>query len=192
MAEEVKTKSFWKDNGKSLWKDYSKELVANKHQTLVEILKKIPLFRTLGKRELKTISRFAHERVFETNEFVFRTGQPGAAMFIIKEGEVKIVKEISDKENIEIVKLTPGNIFGELALLDSSPRSAGALASMPTKVIAIFREELNKLLDSHPEIGGKIMLHLAIITGKRLKDTTSQLIELENEMHLLKANSNEK
>ncbi len=54
------------------------------------------------------------------------------------------------------------------------------------------REELNKLLDSHPEIGGKIMLHLAIITGKRLKDTTSQLIELENEMHLLKANSNEK
>jgi len=192
MAEEVTNKSLWKESTKNLWKDYSTELVANKHQTLVDILKKIPLFRTLGKRELKTISRFAHERVFETNEYVFRTGQPGAAMFIIKEGEVKIVKEISDKENLEIVKLSPGNIFGELALLDSSPRSAGALASMPTKVIAIFREELNKLLDSHPEIGGKIMLHLAIITGKRLKDTTTQLIELENEMHLLKEKINEK
>ena len=184
MAEESKTKN--------LWKDYSKELTRNKHQTLVDILKKIPLFSTLSKRELKTISKFAHERVFETNEFVFRTGQPGAAMFIIKEGEVKIVKEISDRKNIEIVKLSTGSIFGELALLDSSPRSAGAIVSMPTKVIAIFREELNKLLETHPEIGGKIMFHLAVITGKRLKDTTNQLIEMENEMHLLRKNLDDK
>jgi len=149
MAEETKTQT--------LWKDYSIELTSNKDQTLVDILKKIPLFSTLGKRELKTISKFAHERTFETNEFVFRTGQPGAAMFIIKEGEVKIVKEISGKKHIEIIKLSSGNIFGELALLDSSPRSAGAIVSTPTKVIAIFREDLNKLLDSHPEIGGKII-----------------------------------
>lgn len=184
MQKEIKTKT--------LWKDYSRELTSNKDQTLVDILKKIPLLSKLGKRELKTISKFAYERTFEANEFVFRTGQPGAAMFIIKEGEVKIVKENSDEEYIEITRLSTGDIFGELALLDSSPRSAGALVSKPTKAIAIFREDLNKLLETHPEIGGKIMMHLAIITGKRLKETTNQVIEMENEMNLLRKKLNEK
>jgi len=184
MEEEIKTKN--------LWKDYSRELTSNKDKTLVEILKKIPLLSKLGKRELKTISKFAYERTFEANEFVFQTGQPGAAMFIIKEGEVKIVKENSDEEYVEIIKLSTGDIFGELALLDSSPRSAGALVFKPTKAIAIFREDLNKLLETHPDIGGKIMMHLAIITGKRLKDTTNQLIEMENEMNLLRKKLDEK
>ena len=184
MAEEIKTKN--------LWKDYSRELTTNKDKTLVEILKKIPLLSQLGKRELKTISKFAYERTFEANEFVFQTGQPGAAMFIIKEGEVKIVKENSEEEYIEIIKLSTGDIFGELALLDNSPRSAGALVSKPTIAIAIFREDLNKLLETHPEIGGKIMMHLAIITGKRLKDTTNQVVEMENEITLLRKKLNEK
>ncbi len=184
MEEEIKTKN--------LWKDYSRELTSNKDKTLVEILRKIPLLSKLGKRELKTISKFAYERTFEANEFVFQTGQPGAAMFIIKEGEVKIVKENSDEEYVEIIKLSTGDIFGELALLDSSPRSAGALVFKPTKAIAIFREDLNKLLETHPDIGGKIMMHLAIITGKRLKDTTNQLIEMENEMNLLRKKLDEK
>ena len=184
MEEEIKTKS--------LWKDYSKELSSNKDQTIVDILKQIPLLSKLSKRELKIISKFAFERTFEANEFVFQTGQPGAAMFIIKEGEVKIVKENSDNEYVEIAVLEKGDIFGELALLDSSPRSAGALVSKPTKAIAIFREDLNKLLETHPEIGGNIMMHLAIITGKRLKDTTAQVIQMENEMNMLKRKLDEK
>jgi len=184
MANEIKIKS--------LWKDYSKELTNNREESLVDILKQIPLLDKLSKRELKTITKFAYQRAFEPNEFVFQAGQPGAAMFIIKEGEVKIVKQNSELEYIEIAKLRKGDIFGELALLDSSPRSAGALVSEPTKAIAIFREDLNKLLDTHPEIGGKIMMHLAIITGKRLKDTTNQLIQMENELNMLKEKCGEK
>lgn len=176
---------------KSLWKDYSKELTSNKGKSIVDILKQIPLLSTLTKRELKTISKFAYERIFEPNEFVFQAGQPGAAMFIIKEGEVKIVKKNAEQEYIEIARLQKGDIFGELALLDSSPRSAGALVSEPTKAIAIFREDLNKLLETHPEIGGKIMLHLAVITGKRLKDTTNQLIQMENDLNQLREKCDE-
>lgn len=183
MNDSIKTKS--------LWQDYSKELSVTKDESLVDILKKIPLLSKLRKRELKTIAKFAYERTFEANEFVFQAGQPGAAMFIIKEGEVKIVKQNSNEEYIEIVVLKSGDIFGELALLDSSPRSAGALVTKQTKAIAIFREDLNKLLETHPDIGGKIMMHLAVITGNRLKDTTTQLIEMENELNLLKRKLNE-
>ncbi|MBU1800077.1 MAG: cyclic nucleotide-binding domain-containing protein, partial [Bacteroidetes bacterium] len=177
---------------KTLWKDFSKEILTSKSQTLVDILKKIPLLSELSRRELKIISKFAYERTFEVNEFVFETNQPGAAMFIIKEGEVKIVKQNENNEFIEIALLEAGDIFGELALLDSSPRSAGALVSKPTKTIAIFREDLNNLLKTHPEIGGKIMMHLAIITGKRLKATTNHVMQMEKEINNLKDLLNEK
>ena len=177
---------------KYLWKDYSKELLGNKDESLIEVLHSIPLLNSLSKRELKIISMHAYERKYEANEFVFKSGQPGAAMFIIKEGEVKIVKEISMDSFVEIALLEKGDIFGELALLDNSPRSAGALVSKPTKAIAIFREDLNNLLDSHPLIGGKIMMHLAIITGKRLKDSTNQVVQMENEINILKNRLNEK
>jgi len=177
---------------KSLWKDISKELLTGQKQTIVDILKTIPLLKDLSKRELKVISKFAYERSFEANEFVFETGQPGAAMFIIKEGEIKIVKKSDNDEYLEIAVLQSGDIFGELALLDSSPRSAGALASKPTKAIAIFREDLNGLLKTHPEIGGKIMMHLAIITGQRLKTTTNHVIQMENEINKLKEQLNDK
>lgn len=179
--EEIKTKT--------LWSDYSKELSPNS-KSLLDILKQIPLLSKLSRRELKIISKFAYERDYEVNEFVFQTGQPGAAMFIIKEGEVKIVKQNMNDEYVEIATLKKGDIFGELALLDNSPRSAGALVSENTSAIAIFREDLNKLLETHPEIGGKIMMHLAIITGKRLKDTTTQLIQAENELSRLKEKHN--
>ena len=177
---------------KSLWKDFSRELLTHQSKSVIDILKNIPLLSQLNKRELKIISKFAYERTFEINEFVFEAGQPGAAMFIIKEGEVKIVKLNELKEFLEIAILRSGDIFGELALLDSSPRSASALVSKPTKALAIFREDLNNLLKIHPEIGGKIMMHLAIITGQRLKTTTTHLVQLENEYNKLKGLLNDK
>ena len=177
---------------KSLWKDFSRELFTSQSKSVVDILKKIPLLSDLSRRELKIISKFAYERTYEINEFIFEAGQPGAAMFIIKEGEVKIVKKNDANEFIEIAVFQNGDILGELALLDSSPRSAGALVSKPTKAIAIFREDLNNLLKTQPDIGGKIMMHLAIITGQRLKTTTTHVMQMENEINKLKGLLNDK
>jgi CRP-like cAMP-binding protein len=176
---------------KSLWKDYSKEIFAGKGDSLVDVLHKIPLFNKLNKHELKIVSKFAYERSYEPEEFVFQAGQPGAAMFMIKEGEISIVKKNNENEFVEIARLKEGEVFGELALLDSSPRSAGALALTHVKAIAIFREDLNNLLETHPDIGGRIMQYLAIITGKRLKETTNLLIQLEDKLTKLKENCNE-
>jgi len=175
-----------------LWGDFYSKFFKSTEESIVEILSNIPMLQTLKKRELKIISKFAYERSFETGEIIFETGQPGAAMFIIKEGEIKIVKKIDSGDYIDLAILKNGEFFGELALLDNSPRSATALVNCPTKTIAIFREDLNNLLESHPELGGKIMKRLAIITGLRLKATNGQLIEKENEIQRLKEKLNER
>ncbi len=175
-----------------LWGDFYSKYFKSTEESIVEMLGNIPMLQTLKKRELKIISKYAYERSFEIGELIFETGQPGAAMFIIKEGEIKIVRKIDSGDYVDLAILKNGEFFGELALLDNSPRSATALVSRPTTTIAIFREDLNNLLESHPELGGKIMKRLAIITGLRLKATNGQLLEKENEIQKLKDKLNER
>lgn len=123
------------------------------------------------------IDGMVYERRYDAGEYMFETGQPGAAMFIIEEGEVQITRLNAANEEVVLARLRNGEFLGELALLDNSPRSASALVSKPTKALAIFREDLDKLLDSHPELGGKVMKKLAVIIGIRLKATNEMLMK---------------
>ena len=154
-----------------LWQDNRKQQKSD----FISFLREVPLFNTLSKRELRTIYSIAHQRTYQENEFVFRKGQPGAAMFIIRSGEINIVDH--DEENQENVIATLGNnaFFGELALLDDSPRSASAIATTKTDIFAFFRTDLDRLLAAVPHIGLKVYRALAIIIGIRLKTTNEQL-----------------
>ncbi|NQU62906.1 MAG: cyclic nucleotide-binding domain-containing protein [SAR324 cluster bacterium] len=159
----------------SLWGYIFKDDKSDKDLKVIDILKQVPLFDHLTKRELKTISTLVHSRTYQTGEYVFKKDDPGAAMFIIKKGALNIVLPEGDEKEIHLATLKSGTFVGELALLDNSPRSASAKASEPTEALAFFRSELNKLLTTYPSIGSKIMRKLALIIGQRLKATNEQL-----------------
>ncbi len=145
---------------------------------ILEILSKVPLFSQLNKNELRRVAKIIYERHYSKGEFLFRKGEPGAAMFIIRSGQVDIVmtKDEEDEEvGMILASLGPGSFLGELALLDDTPRSAGAIAATNTKAMAFFRADLNKLIDTEPKIGSLILKELALIIGKRLKVTNEQL-----------------
>lgn len=151
--------------------------------TRVDILQKIPIFGDLTRRELRTISDMVYDRSYEEGEYMFETGQPGAAMFVIESGEVMITRKNSEGEEVHLARLKNGEFLGELALLDSSPRSASAYVNKPTSAMAIFREDLDKLLDTNPELGGKVMKRLAVIIGMRLKATNDLLMTKDEEIN---------
>ena len=165
----------------ALWGYLFSKFFADEKRSQLEILQKIPLFQNLSRRELRTISRIVYERMYEAGEYVFEVNQPGAAMFIIMEGEVSIVLPDKSGKEIELARLKNGEFLGELALLDNSPRSASAFIIKPTKTLAIFREDLDKLLNTVPELGGKVMKKLAVIIGIRLKATNELLMTKEEE-----------
>jgi len=139
-------------------------------------IKKIPLLKTLTNRELYRIQDIMHKRSYELGEFIFHINQPGAAIFFIKKGEVRIFIPAESLEgeskniDIEIAVLEHGDFFGELALLDNSPRSASVMAKTPTEVMAIFRGDFEELLIKDPVISSKINRQLAIMIGRRLKE----------------------
>ncbi len=145
---------------------------------IIDVLRECLIFHKLSRRELKKTANIIYERKYAAGEHLFEKGQPGAAMFIIKKGRIKVVATDRDGEEMEFATLEPGDFLGELALLDDSPRSASARSVENTEALAFFREDLYRLLDTNPEIASKIFKELAIIIGQRLKSSNEQLLYL--------------
>jgi len=145
-----------------------------KHNKL-NVLSHIPLFDKLTKKELRRIADIIYDRTYSAGEYIFEKSQPGAAMFIIKTGTVKIVAPDTRGNEVILATLGEDTFFGELALLDDSPRSASARAEIKTEALAFFRSDLIKLLDEEPDIASNIFKALAYIIGQRLKATNEQL-----------------
>jgi CRP/FNR family cyclic AMP-dependent transcriptional regulator len=137
-----------------------------------ELLHNVPLFEQLTDRELTGIERILHERMYNPDEEIFREGEPGVAMFIIQSGSVLIQVGHSGKT---LAELHEGEFFGELALLDDSPRSAGAKANTESKILAFSQPDLFSLMERNPNLGLKIILALARIIGERLKRMNEQI-----------------
>jgi CRP-like cAMP-binding protein len=158
-----------------LWDNIARRTNDTAKMSIIDIIRLNPLYHKLTNRELKKVAEIIYERKYQTGEYLFERDQPGAAMFIIKSGSISVVKPVSSENELVLANLGPEDFVGELALLDDSPRSASARADEPTEALAFFREDLNRLLDTHPQIASKIFKELAIIIGRRLKITNDQL-----------------
>ncbi len=144
------------------------------------ILIQIPIFQDLNNRELRTIKRILHQREYKKNEVIFNQGDVGLGMYIIVKGTVEIV---CGTVKHMLAELNDGDFFGELALLDDSPRSATAISKTPCKMLCFFKPELLDLINRDPGLGSKILFKLAWTIGERLKSTNEQVSELSHLSH---------
>ncbi|MFN3533568.1 MAG: AI-2E family transporter [Candidatus Brocadia sp.] len=129
----------------SFWENIFKKTKDNKNNVL-DLLKGIPILGDLSKEELREFERIAHRRYFEPSEHIFWEGEPGVGMYIIKKGTVKIYKTSAEGKNEDLAILKDGDFFGELALLDESPRSASAIAMEACHILGFFRPEFFGIL----------------------------------------------
>jgi len=157
-----------------LWENIFKSR-QNKKDEIDDILMKIPVFQDLKPSALKKIKCILHQREYKTNEIIFSQGDVGLGMYIIERGSVEIV---CDPERHILAELQDGDFFGELALLDDSPRSASAITKTPCRMLCFFKPELLDLLDRDPKLGSRILFKLAWTIGERLKTTNQQVKEL--------------
>lgn len=138
----------------------------------IKQLRALSLFSTLSPRELKTVDGLLHERSFLQDEVIFDQGEEGQALYIIESGKVLICRQ-GQPTGGKIAELDPGRLFGELALLDNSPRAAQARAAENCTLAVLFRADFLGLLETHAVIASKIALQLARHIGQRLRETVS-------------------
>lgn len=135
-------------------------------------LRALSLFSTLSPRELKTADNLLHERSYLQGEVIFDQGEEGQALYIIESGKVLICRQGQPTDG-KIAELGPGRLFGELALLDNSPRAAQARAAENCTLAVLFRADFLGLLETHAVIASKISLQLARHIGQRLRATVT-------------------
>ena len=106
--------------------------------------------------EIHVFRHAADALTIEPGEQLFREGDPGDVMFAVLEGEVELRVGGTVVESVG-----PGGILGELALIDSAPRSATATATTPTRVVRVDAERFNYLVNEHPTFALQVMTVMA-------------------------------
>ena len=134
--------------------------MSEREQSAVELLKSVALFADLEEGELERFSHVAVPRSFPAGTRVFHEGDSSDACYIVKEGSFRVTREHSDGRAITLATLGPGEIFGELAMLDGDSRSASAEALTDGELLALPANDVRSLLARHPEIALKLVAGL--------------------------------
>jgi CRP/FNR family cyclic AMP-dependent transcriptional regulator len=124
-------------------------------------LTSMPFFAGLDAAALDRVASGTRIRRFRRGEVVFHLGDPGDALFLISSGAVKITLPSETGDEEILATLQPGEVFGELSLLDGAPRSATAVALEPTETIVLQRDRFRDLMTTEPSIRDAVMANMA-------------------------------
>ncbi len=137
-------------------------------------LSRIPIFRELGRADLDRIKRLMFERAFRKGSMLFLEGMQGEVFYVVKSGTVEILKK-KDNEDILIATLGPGELVGEMSILDDEPRSATARIGEDAVLIVVTKKNFQDIMRETPGGANKILLAILKIVNQRLRETNRKL-----------------
>jgi CRP-like cAMP-binding protein len=141
----------------------------------LEQLKSVELFSGLKQPALELIARIASEETHKRGDKIFRHGDPGEKLYLILEGKVRISREIPGMGEEALAVLGPGQMFGEMALLDESPRSADANVHDTCRLLAVPRDGFDDLLYLNKELAYEVLWSIVRMLLRRLRETNDKL-----------------
>ncbi len=143
----------------------------------LQYLKRLSLFKKLSTRELRELNELLHERSYQKDEVIFDEGDAGLGLYIVVSGKVKLLSSHTALQKLA-PEILPGDFFGELALFEEAHRTARALATEPTELLALFRTEFFSLLERDCGIAAKILFELSrtvVLRSRKLLSSQQHL-----------------
>ncbi|MCI0350559.1 MAG: DUF1003 domain-containing protein [Acidobacteriales bacterium] len=137
----------------------------------VSTLAEVPLFSLLDDNERATLAEMVEVKRFDKGETVFAYGDPGEAVYVVHRGSVQVYVENTEGEKIILAENLPGELFGEISLLDGGARTATAVAVDDTECLVLDRSRLLELITKHPHAA----IDLLTVMGRRLRATDELL-----------------
>ena len=137
-------------------------------------LKRIPIFSNIHGEGLKRIADIAQEKVFEAGRMIFHENEMGDVLYIIKTGAVQIYKMLGSGQEKTLAMLHEQAFFGEMSLLDDSPRSASARAAEDSTLLAVDKESFKEVVNEYPEIAFEIFK----VFSQRLREANKEIQSL--------------
>ena len=136
----------------------------------IELLARVPLFHELEPADLGKIATMTRSESYVATQDIVRIGDAGHSLYMVVDGNV-VVLFPSRSTDVELARLGPGEFFGEMAILNSKPRSATVRALGDVRVLVLEKEDFTKALEASPEIALKLLSALSV----RIRNTDEQI-----------------
>ncbi len=134
----------------------------------------VSLFHGLRTRDLGRVMQALQKRAYHAGEVLFAEGQPGKAVYIIQSGKVRLTRGTAKGER-NLAELGTGQIFGEMALLENEPRTAGAIMIEDGDIYLLYTATLESLIKVYPSIGTTLMRNLAVMLSGLVRKANLEL-----------------
>jgi CRP/FNR family transcriptional regulator, cyclic AMP receptor protein len=135
-------------------------------------LEQSKLFHSLNEAEMRLLRKVAVEKTVAAEEVIFKEGDPGDGLYVVKEGLVVIYAVIGQGQKQPFAKIGPGDFFGEMAVLDKEPRSATVMAEQPSTLFFISRDDLHQMLEASPRLAVALVREFSL----RMRDFNRKYI----------------
>jgi CRP/FNR family cyclic AMP-dependent transcriptional regulator len=134
-------------------------------------LAKVRLFSTLEARQLRSLAAICVEKRFTAGDTLMEQGRNGVGLYILMEGKAKVVRTDAAGHATQVAECGPGEILGEMAVLDGAPRSASVIAIEPTVCLVLTSWEFNAFIKTTPSIA----LEILPVVVKRFREASAAL-----------------
>ena len=123
----------------------------------VDLLRRVPLFTALSKRELERLGAIADELDLSAGRTLIKEGTRGREFFVLVEGQAAVAKD-----GRTVTTMRDGDFFGEIALVTDVPRTSTVTATTPVRLLVLTKRDFQRVLREHPEIQRKVLHTLAL------------------------------
>jgi CRP-like cAMP-binding protein len=137
-------------------------------------LEKVSIFAKLSKQHIDNLRKLAKKEKFKKDVGIFFQDDRSDALYVVVSGAVKVFQTADDGKERVLNTLGPGEIFGELGLLDASPRSASVTTLEPSEIMKITNEDLRALVKASPEVLWRIVEALC----ERVRQLSTETLDL--------------
>jgi CRP/FNR family transcriptional regulator/CRP/FNR family cyclic AMP-dependent transcriptional regulator len=141
---------------------------------VAQLLAKVEMFSELDSDELERVASLAQPRTEAKDTVVFHAGDPADAVYVVSNGKVKVVTTSTDGKEFILTVLGAGQVFGEMALIESATRSASVITLTAVEMISISHDDFQHLLNTAPSISRKLL----VILSRRLRRANSKMESL--------------
>lgn len=148
-------------------------------ERLITFLLETPMFEKLAPSEIMEIIHIVEVEQYQAGDVVFREGDTGDAWYVLYRGAIEVLKHGATGEK-KIIELGPQACFGEISILDGSPRSATIRVTEDSVAFRVPRKAFSELLDNGHLVAYKLLHQMAILLAERQRTTTLRLSELLN------------
>lgn len=142
------------------------------------IVSRSPLFDGFTPDEISVFSSIISDKTIAAGMTVFIEGMPGESLFLVAEGTIRISKMLAEGEEKTLVVLGADDFFGEMAILDGSPRSATARVVENAKLLLLKKSDFEKLCDENPKVGLKFIRNIVKVFTGRVRESNEALRDI--------------